>query len=289
MNRGSGSSGSGGGEGGGSGARVEPRARSSARCVLFRSLLQSWRGVGEGRDQQREVAITLQLDGGGVSDGRRRLSVRACDGLELRGTHAAVSCPWPALPATAALHVALREHPLYIERWQLTLRVPPTNGRVDGGARAATAVRADDEMVVDLWRLVGRGASGTASAASASAPTPGGEMVRALVERLTTLRAERDRHVATNNALKERLSERESQLEARAETLRRETLCELRDFLPLLVAKQRRLEELEREAVEKNLHEAVSAASAASASDDELEEDTQREAAEPKADVSMCA
>ena len=245
--------------------------------MAFRALTLPWKpgfAVAE-----RPVAITLSLDRDPTLSSGGLLSVRACDGHELRGTEQPLRCAWAALPAADGLSAALRPHPLFVERWQLSLQ-----------RQSSSAAEAAAPLVVDLTRLRSRDAALAATEAAkeaarqrleaaekaaasgeeckaleaeearadaeAAAGSAGlaGEMLKTLQEQLSTLRAQAASRAAHNAALADRIRAREAELEAEAEQLRASETAELGGMLPLLLSKRRMLDDLEKEVVAQDLH-----------------------------------
>ena len=78
-------------------------------------------------------------------------------------------------------------------------------------------------------------------------------MLRTLLEQIDTLRARCGVREAANRELSAAIARREGELAAQVERLNAANAAVLGAFLPLLIAKQRKLEELEREVVEKEI------------------------------------
>ena len=81
----------------------------------------------------------------------------------------------------------------------------------------------------------------------------GGDMLRQLVERIDLLRSLNTTEAAANAKLQATVTARAAELAAAAERVRREEAATLCGVLPLLLAKQRRLEQLEKELVDEDL------------------------------------
>ena len=88
---------------------------------------------------------------------------------------------------------------------------------------------------------------------SAPAPTVGGGMLLELLEHMRGLRRMIASQDEANAALEEKVAQREAELESEAEALRAREVAQLSAFLPILIAKERKLEALEKEAVEKDV------------------------------------
>ena len=182
----------------------------------------------------RRVAVILRRNP------RGDLTALACDGLETRATAAAVRCPWAALPDAQSLRAELRPHPVYtIEQWRLLLHV------TDEGTQAAQAT----PVLLDLARAPGQGPHVRAGAegASSSLEGAGGAMLCTLLEEVAALRAVAAEQSEEAAALRARVQQREAALEARIEQGRAAEAESLATLLPLLLAKQRRLGQLEEE------------------------------------------
>ena len=79
----------------------------------------------------------------------------------------------------------------------------------------------------------------------------GGSMLHALLSQIACLRAEAATRADAHTALVAAMKQRESELSAEAEAVHAEAVAELSCVAPLLLAKQERLDALEREAVDK--------------------------------------
>ena len=224
---------------------ITPAAPAAAADGRFRALSVKWRGIGEA---ERLAALTLVIDGDG------RLEARVCDGVELRGTAVPMVCaPWAlhGLPPAAELRADLRLHPVYdLEKWQLTLRGPTTAPPAHGATAGVEAVLSID---LDKLREAERSHTRTTGDANRAAGGIGGAMLRAMLARAASLRESNAAHAGENDALAAKLAQREGELTAAAEALRLRQVAELADVVPLMVAKQRKLAELEKEAMHKGI------------------------------------
>ena len=79
-------------------------------------------------------------------------------------------------------------------------------------------------------------------------------MLKELLERARQLRRLSAVQRSVNASLVATVAQKEAQLEQEAEDLRAKEAAELTSFLPLLVAKQEKLQMLEREVVEHDVH-----------------------------------
>ena len=206
------------------------RPRSDEATVLiereeptFCALRIPWRPVGA--DEMVQATVTLHLD-----RTAGHVTAHACDGLRLMRSAEPVRCTWRSLSSTGDWSTSLKQHSLYLDRWQLTLSPPPPPMRDTSHAEC---------VVIDL--------------VSAPAPTVGGGMLLELLEHMRGLRRMIASQDEANAALEEKVAQREAELESEAEALRAREVAQLSAFLPILIAKERKLEALEKEAVEKDV------------------------------------
>ena len=208
----------------------------AAETLRFRALLVPWKPADS--RSERQAALTLTLDDEG------RLGARVCDGVELRGTPQPLEPkkqhPWgiTGLPS-GPLHASLAPHPWDLEKLRLTLRVGTESG--SGGPSTSAA-----PLNIDLVKMRGREAGGKDGGI-------GGAMLQALLARIAALRADVAKRTAANAALEQQVAQREAELEDSAAKTRSNAAAELASVLPLLLAKQEKLEGLEREAVDKGV------------------------------------
>ena len=80
-----------------------------------------------------------------------------------------------------------------------------------------------------------------------------GAMLQTLLVKIAALRADVAKRTAANAALEQQVAQREAELEDLAVKTRANAAAELASVLPLLLAKQEKLEGLEREAVDKGV------------------------------------
>ncbi|KAL1510686.1 hypothetical protein AB1Y20_006982 [Prymnesium parvum] len=168
------------------------------------------------------AAVTLTCEGSPATATLQlqhgRLSALAYANGQLLATPSAVDCAWAALPHP--LTATLAPHRWYRAAWQLMLRG-------DG-----------DELCVDLEARRGEGAA---------------EMLRALHDAAAEARRRAAAVAARSDAADEAVARRSAALRARVEELRAAEAEAMENFLPLLRAKQARLDALERECVLKGL------------------------------------
>lgn len=193
------------------------------------------------------VTVTIKVVG-------KLLHVRACDGLELRGTGPkGVQSPWSRLPAVATLSAAIGPHRWYDDKWQLSLGTGPKRRQLTMAGRAETQ-GFDVEVEVELAQLASR---------NDSPPRDGGtgrNMLERLLARAAALR-EREAALALRNASEEDAVRcLFAQGSALVEEVQRERTAQLATFLPVLKAKWQRLHELEKEAAVRKSARTASAA-----------------------------
>lgn len=276
-------------------------AEAGVDGVSFRALSLPWRPVGV--DEPVDVAVILSLErGSGLQHppaACQMLSVRVCDGCELRGTAKPVPCGWLTLPAPAmsaitaplagipcsrldsdALRATLRPHPLFSELWLLSLSRDDDDDAEPLQVELSKLRSIDQEgdaiaplaaATTDGAHGSGRGASGGATGCAATSGAGagdsdahaavatrvsmglGGDMLRELVEHIDHLRSLTASEAAVNSQLQVTVAARAAELASAAERVRRAEATTLCGVLPLLLAKQRRLEQLEKELVDEDV------------------------------------
>ena len=113
---------------------------------------------------------------------------------------------------------------------RLTLRVGTESG--SGGPSMSAA-----PLNIDLVKMRGREAGGKDGGI-------GGAMLQALLARIAALRADVAKRTSANAALEQQVAQREAELEDSAAKTRANAAAELASVLPLLLAKQEKLEGL---------------------------------------------
>ena len=162
------------------------------------------------------------------------MSARACDGLRLWASQKPEACAWGRLPPVAELVLQLKEHRWYFaDRGMLTLSISSTGQ--------------PGEVSLDLAKV--DEAPATAEALVGLPGGVGGEMLHTLLRRRDELRAALEEQKSGNAARETKRSATEASLRDAVEDVQRAEVDEYATCLPLLRAKQARLDTVEKDAV----------------------------------------
>ena len=173
------------------------------------------------------ATLTVALESGA-------LSVRAVDGTTLWGNPAPAACVWKALPVAAELNVELKEHRFYPDREREV---------------SIACAGQPGALTVDLKKLADAPARGKADALVGLPGGVGGEMLVTLLRRRDDLRAALQQQSDANTAREAKRSATEASLQSAVEAVQRAEVDEYATCLPLLRAKQAKVDSLEKEAV----------------------------------------
>ena len=208
---------------GGRAVAVEAKKTAPLAVDRFCALRMPWKCPGE---PCRDATVTLSLEEARHARGHPMLTAHVCDGIELRATAAPVVSPWPSFPSANVLHGTLKHHPFDMAQWQLQLTwqdgTPP--------------------LKLDL-QLVRSTAPGSHRLGGV-----GGEMLCELLDARQALQALCDSRAAEVESLRAHVRQRTDELHQRADGVQARSAEALASWLPIMVAKQQRLSDLEREA-----------------------------------------